>query len=130
MFRRHQLAVFVAATLLCVAADFGLTPFDDDGLISHRTRSTRSARNDSDHDLAVLHEPEHGAGVQELSRAHGLVIQAGVAANSVQTPVAEFTVQIAFAQSLDAGELIDPLVSDVPTPRPIAPRPGRAPPAA
>ena len=123
MFRFHKLSHVVAATLLCVGVDVVLTPFDSDGLVSHRTRSTRSVRCESDHhDLVMLHEPDHGSALPELAAAIGRVVTPEAVSTSVTPSVFEI--------DLEPGEFIRPLPTENPRSRPVPSAASRGPPAA
>jgi hypothetical protein len=121
----QKLSHLVVATLLCVTDDFVLTPFDDDGHVSNRTRSTRSVRSESDHhDLVMLHEPDHGSALPELAAAIGLVVAPAVAVVSTPARASDFEIALA------SGEFIRPLPAGGPRSRPASPAASRGPPSA
>ena len=102
----------VVLTLLGVGVDFGLTPLDDEGLISHRTRSSRSARTDSEHEIAILHEFPGSSSAWELPGA-GLVVAPAAATVSHQlsdsVPAAIYIVpSIAPAESIVSAAVLSP----------------------
>jgi hypothetical protein len=121
MLRKQTLDALIAATLLCISADFALTPFDDTGLLSHRTRSTRPARTECDHDTALLHEPEHGCGVAEMVAPVVLVLAPDAAA-----PEYFHSAAIGLAE----GEILQPVPLEAPVRTPTTPGRSRAPPVA
>ena len=125
MFRFHKLSHLVAATLLCVGVDFVLTPLDDDGVVSHRTRSTRSVRCESDHhDLVMLHEPDHGSALPELAASIGMVVTPDVAGVAASVATSSFEVD------LEAAGFIQPLPAENPRSRPVSTVASRGPPTA
>jgi hypothetical protein len=126
MFPGPKLGAVVFATLLCVSADFVLTPFDSNTLVSHRNRSSRSVRIDSDHETALLNElPEHGFCVDERTAAAGLVVSGGAA-----MPLAATVPQHRAVVTFEAYELVEPLSIEARIRLPRSPGQSRAPPAA
>jgi hypothetical protein len=135
MVRKQEIGRLVVATLLCVSTDFVLTPFDSNGLLSHRTRSTRSVRTECDHDAALLHEPEHGSGIPEMVAARGLlVVPAGPSASrnlAVVPPAAAPPESIASIHVvLEEGEVLQPEPIETSVSIPRSPGQSRAPPVA
>jgi hypothetical protein len=61
MLRDHKLCQLVAVTFLCLSADAIATPIDETNVASHRTRATRSARTECDHE-SIPADSDHGLG--------------------------------------------------------------------